>query len=96
MIGQERFVDLIPVLTSEYFYVSVGSSPRSYLFTSGNGPPSRPVRRNFAPSQKSRRNHHSYVWIEALSGTVYVSAQEVSGIVRSRLRGSWCSVNPIT
>lgn len=32
VIGQERFVDLIPVLTFENVFVSVGSCPRSYLF----------------------------------------------------------------
>ena len=32
----------------------------------------RLARRWFAPLEKSRRNHHSYVWKEALSGMVFV------------------------
>ena len=53
-----------------FTFVSVGSSPRSYLFTSATGrigvwrkihsicnaPRSRSARRSFAPSQKSRRH----------------------------------------
>ena len=39
------------------------------------------ARRSFAPLQKSRRNHHSYVLTEALSGIVVVWAQKLSNIV---------------
>ena len=44
---------------------------------------SRSLRRIFAPLEKSHRNHRSYVYKEALSGTVFAfAAQELSGIVR--------------
>ena len=44
---------------------------------------SRSSRRIFAPLEKSHRNHRSYVYKEALSGTVLAfAAQELSGIVR--------------
>ena len=38
---------------------------------------------SFAPLQKSRQNHSSYVWTEALPGMVFVSAQELSGVEHS-------------
>jgi len=38
------------------------------------------ARRGYASLQKSRRNHRSYVWTEALSGMVFVPAQKLSGI----------------
>ena len=41
----------------------------------------RSARRSFATLQKSRQNHHSYVWTEVLSGMVFVSAQTRSGIL---------------
>ena len=51
------------------------------------------VRRSLAPLQKSCRNHHSYVWSEALSGIVVLWAQKVSSIecfhMTSR-RPCWC------
>ena len=34
----------------------------------------RSARRSFCPLQKSRQNHRSYVWTEALSGVVFVRA----------------------
>ena len=37
------------------------------------------ARHSFAPLQKSRQNHRSYVWREALSGMVFVSAQKGEG-----------------
>ena len=37
--------------------------------------------RSFAPSQKSRRNHRSYVRTEVLSGIVFESAQKLSVLV---------------
>ena len=41
------------------------------------------ARRSLAPPQKSRQNHRSYVWTEALPGMVFVSAQELSGVEHS-------------
>ena len=47
----------------------------------------RSARRSFASLQKSRQNHGSYVWIEALSSmvfvpsSVFVPAQKISGIL---------------
>ena len=37
--------------------------------------------RSFVPLQKSRRNHCSYVWKEALSNSIFVPAQKLSGVV---------------
>ena len=48
-----------------------------------DAPLSRVAKRSFAPLQKSRRNHRSYVWTEALSSMVFVPAQKLSGIVRT-------------
>ena len=43
---------------------------------------SRSTRRRFSPLQKSRQNHGSYVWTEALSDMVFLPAQKLlSGIV---------------
>lgn len=44
VIGQERFLDLIPVLTSENVFVSVGSCPRSYLFHNPGDPIHKRIR----------------------------------------------------
>ena len=44
---------------------------------------SRSAQSSFAPLQKSRQNHRSYVWTEALSGMVFVPAQQLHGIVWS-------------
>ena len=44
---------------------------------------SRAAQRSFALLQKSRRNHRSYVWTEALSSMVFVTAQKQSGIVQT-------------
>ena len=41
----------------------------------------------FAPLQKSRQNHRSYVWTEALFGMVFVHAQKLSGRVWTP---NWC------
>ena len=41
----------------------------------------------FAPLQKPRQNHRSYVWTEALSGMVFVHAQKLSGKVWTPI---WC------
>ena len=41
----------------------------------------RSARRSIVPLQKSRRNHHSYVGTEALSGKVFVLAQTLFWIV---------------
>ena len=46
----------------------------------------RSTPRGFAPLQKQRRNHRSYVWTEALSGMVFVPAQKLSGIIWTPLR----------
>ena len=43
------------------------------------------TRGSFAPLQKSRRNHRCYVWTEALPGMIFVSAQDLSGIVWTRI-----------
>ena len=54
-----------------------------YLFTLTylicDDPVSRWAQRSFAPSQKSRRNHRSFVWTDVLSSMVFVSVQELSG-----------------
>ena len=78
------------------YFVSVGSSPRHYVFTSStvrksvrartystyDAPKcSRLVRHSFAPSQKLRQNRQSCVWTEPLSGTVFASAQKLTGIM---------------
>ena len=44
--------------------------------------------RSIASLQKSRWNHRSYAWTDALSGMVFVPAQELSGVVRTWLN-SW-------
>ena len=46
-----------------------------------DGPLPRSLRRSFAPLQKSRHNHDSYVWTEALSGMAFILAQERSTVV---------------
>lgn len=49
-------------------------------------PRSLAARCSFAPWQKSRQNHLSYLWKEALSGIVFVSAQGLTHIVRAKPR----------
>ena len=44
--------------------------------------------RNFAPLQKSRRNHRSYVWTDAPSGMVFAQAQKLFGIHAPTRSGS--------
>ena len=46
-----------------------------------DGPLPRSVRHSFAPLQKSRRNHRSYMWTEALSGMAFILAKERSIVV---------------
>ena len=91
-----------------FTFVSVDSSLRSYLYTSGtvhtctvrfipvhtvltkvrprtypisDAPFSRSARHSFAPLQKSRLNHRSFVWKEALSGVVFILVQKLHVIV---------------
>ena len=46
-----------------------------------DSPLPRSVRHSFAPLQKSRRNHRSYMWTEALSCMAFILAQELSIVV---------------
>ena len=62
------------------------SSPLSYLFTLHQSVAQNlsdmkrstfeMARRSFAPFQKSRQNHRSCLWTEALSGMISVQAQK--------------------
>ena len=42
--------------------------------------------RSFHPFQKSRRNHRSHVWTEAVLGMVFVPMQKLSGIAWTPIR----------
>ena len=64
---------------TEFTSVSVGSSPRSYSFTSVTVVETGA--RSFTPLQNLRRDHRSFAWTEAPSGVVFVCAQDLSGIV---------------
>jgi len=74
--------------------VSLGSSPRSYFFTSATGrigvhsapkygtKPIRNMTLHFQDRRKaaSHRHDRSCVWTEAISGMIFAAAQKLSGI----------------
>ena len=62
------------------FHAATKSYPVSY------SPRSRYARASFAPLEKSRQNHRSFVSTEALSGMVFVPTQKLSGIIWTPLR----------
>ena len=92
-----RGFDLIPVLTPEYLLPSqwIPVLPPIYslplrsectkvwnrIYPTRDAPFLGSGRRSFAPSQKWRQNHRSYVRTEVLSSMIFVRAQKQSRIV---------------
>ena len=92
-----RGFDLIPVLTPEYLLPSqwIPVLPPIYslplrsdctkvwnrIYPTRDAPFLGSGRRSFAPSQKWRQNHRSYVRTEVLSSIIFVRAQKQSRIV---------------
>ena len=79
-----------------FTFVSVVSSPLSYLFSSttsrilvsvhitplyGTKPILKSAQHSFTLSQKSRHHKRSCVWTQALSGIIFVLEQKLSAIV---------------
>ena len=65
------------------YFLRSGSSPLVWhrLYPICDAPLSRSALHSFARLQKSRRNHRSCVWTEALSSIVFVPVQKLSGRV---------------
>ena len=66
-------------------YPICDATSRSVISVRNTKKPPRSARRGFAPSQKSRRNHCSCVWTEALPGMTLVAAQKLSSLVWTSL-----------
>ena len=96
-VDREGLVNLIPVLTPEYLLPSqwIPVLPPIYslplrsdctkvwnrIYPTRDAPFLGSGRRSFAPSQKWRQNHRSYVRTEVLSSIIFVRTQKQSRLV---------------
>ena len=83
-----RFLTHLLPPRSEYLFTLRRKAAGTHVIC--NDPILRSARHSFATFQKSRRNHVSYVRTQVLSGTICVSAQELSAAADPDLQMTEC------